>query len=115
MRSTLIAAAVTLLGVSAQGAPLIFTAELSSESVATPSPGTGFTIVTYDPAAHTLRVQAEWSGLLGPTTASHIHAPTPPTGAPSVATQTPSFTGFPLGVTAGTFDQTLDLTQASSF
>ena len=116
MRSKLIAAALTLFGISAQGALLIFTAELSSESVSTPSPGTGFTIVTYDSAAHTLRVQAEFSGLLGNTTASHIHAPTPPpSGAPSVATQTPSFTGFPLGVKAGTFDQTLDLTQASSF
>jgi hypothetical protein len=30
-------------------------------------------------------------------------------------TTTPTFAGFPLGVTAGTYDNTLDLTQASSF
>ena len=32
-----------------------------------------------------------------------------------VATQVPSFTGFPTGVTSGTFSQTLDLTLASSW
>jgi hypothetical protein len=32
-----------------------------------------------------------------------------------VATTTPSFPGFPLGVTSGTFDNTFDLTQASSY
>ena len=115
MKYTIVAATIALLGASIHGAPIVTTGILSSETVATPSPGTGSTIVTYDPAAHTLRVQAEFSGVLGPTTACHIHAPTPPSGAYSVATQTPSFIGFPLGVTAGTFDQTYDLTQASSF
>jgi hypothetical protein len=32
-----------------------------------------------------------------------------------VATQLPSFVGFPLGVTAGSYDHTFDLTLASSF
>ena len=32
-----------------------------------------------------------------------------------VATQTPSFIGFPLGVTSGTFNNTYDMTQASSY
>jgi len=32
-----------------------------------------------------------------------------------VATITPSFTGFPLGVTAGNYDQVFDLTSASTY
>jgi len=32
-----------------------------------------------------------------------------------VATTTPTFLGFPLGVTSGTYDNTLDLTLASSY
>jgi hypothetical protein len=32
-----------------------------------------------------------------------------------VATTVPSFPGFPLGVTSGTFDNTFDLTMASSY
>ena len=38
----------------------------------------------------------------------------PRTAAPA-ATTTPTFAGFPAGVTAGTYDVVLDLTQASSY
>ncbi len=64
-----------------------------------------------------MRVQASFSGLLGNTTASHIHAATtvPGAGTAGVATQTPSFSGFPLGVTAGSMDTTFDMTLASSY
>jgi hypothetical protein len=58
-----------------------------------------------------------FSGLTGTTTASHIHACTaaPGTGTAGVATQTPSFTGFPLGVMSGTYDHTFDLTSPTSY
>src|SRR5262249_27497644 len=51
------------------------------------------------------------------TTASHIHAPTAVagTGTAGVATQTPYFTGFPIGVTSGTYDHTFDTTQNATF
>ena len=108
-----------LLSGSAQAIPIVFTACLSgtAEFPANNSPGTGFTTVTYDPEAHTLRVEVTFSGLLGTTTASHIHGPTaaPLAGTASVATTVPTFPGFPLGVTSGTYDHTLDLTLASSF
>ena len=67
--------------------------------------------------AHTLRLQASFTGLIGTTTAAHIHGPTavPLTGTAGVATTTPTFPGFPLGVTAGTYDQTFDLTSLSSY
>jgi hypothetical protein len=87
------------------------------ESPPNASPGTGFTNVDYDNVAHTLHVQVTFSGLQGTTTASHIHSATavPFTGTAGVATTTPTFAGFPLGVTSGTYDNTLDLTQTSSY
>ena len=88
-----------------------------SESPANLSPGTGTATVDYDDAAHTLHVHVDFSGLLGLTTASHIHAATaaPGTGTAGVATTTPYFAGFPIGVTSGTYDNTLDMTLASSW
>jgi hypothetical protein len=65
----------------------------------------------------TLRVEASFSGLLGTTLASHINAPTTTAGigTAGIATQLPSFPGFPMGVTSGVYDQTIDLTVASSY
>jgi hypothetical protein len=81
------------------------------------SPGTGFARVTVDFDLMTMRVEASFSGLLGTTTASHIHCCTalPDEGTAGVATQTPTFSGFPLGVSSGTYDMTFDMTQASSY
>ncbi len=71
----------------------------------------------YDNVLHTLFIDLTFSGLTGMTTASHIHAATavPGTGTAGVATTTPYFTGFPIGVTSGSFTTTLDLTSASSY
>jgi hypothetical protein len=64
-----------------------------------------------------MHVNVTFTGLLGTTTASHIHAPTAVagTGTAGVATQTPYFTGFPIGVTSGSYDNTFDMTQTSSY
>jgi hypothetical protein len=98
---------------------IMFTTTLSGPAEAPPnaSPGTGFSTITYDSTAHTLRVQVTFSGLLAPTTASHIHSATavPGAGTAGVATQVPSFAGFPLGVTSGSMDNTFNLTLASSW
>ncbi|HEX7880360.1 MAG TPA: CHRD domain-containing protein, partial [Candidatus Eisenbacteria bacterium] len=58
-----------------------------------------------------------FSGLLGTTTAAHIHAPTavPLAGTAGVATTTPSFVGFPLGVTSGSYMATLNTLNSSSY
>ena len=97
----------------------IFSASLSgpAEFPINDSPGTGSTTVTLDLDVFTMRVQVNFSGLTGTTTASHIHAPTvlPFEGTASVATALPTFPNFPLGVTSGTYDQTFDLTLASSY
>ncbi|MBV0882164.1 CHRD domain-containing protein [Noviherbaspirillum sp. L7-7A] len=91
---------------------LTYTAQLScpNESPPVASPGTGFAIVDFDATAHTSRVNETFSGLLGNTTASHIHCclATPCTGNAGVATQVPTFVGFQLGVTAGAHDNTFN-------
>jgi hypothetical protein len=121
LRRLLTVVAVLAVGAatSANAALITYVANLDgpSESPANASPGVGFTQVDYDNVAHTLRVQVTFSGLLGTTTASHIHAATAIAGVSTagVATTTPSFAIFPLGVTSGAFDNTLDMLQASSY
>jgi len=104
---------------AAQAAINVYTATLSgpAESPPNASPGTGSATVTIDTVANTMRVQATFSGLTSGTTASHIHAATatPFSGTAGVATTLPSFPGFPLGVTSGTFDNTFDLLTAGSY
>ena len=115
------ALALALVGATSgvQAEPILYEAFLDgpSESPPNASPGTGFSMATIDVAAHTLRVQVMFQGLSGTTTASHIHSATaaPGTGTAIVATTTPTFAGFPLGVSSGTYDSTLDLTLASSY
>jgi len=115
--TTLCAFAILLMACGvAQAIPIVFTATLSGAGES-PSAGTGFADVIYDPTAQTLQVDITFSGLSSPTTASHIHAatPTPGTGTAGVATTTPSFAGFPSGVTSGSYQITLDLTLLSSY
>lgn len=109
--------AILSLAGAAYGAPITFTGILSSATTNPPtgSPGTGATTVTYDAATHLLTVAATFTGLQSPTTAAHIHCCVLPNGNAGVATTVPTFPGFPLGVTSGTYNQTLDLTVASSF
>ncbi len=103
--------------VPAAAATLMYDASLegAAEIPPTGSPGIGAAIVTVDTVADTMHVQEIFSGLESPTTASHIHCcGVQPTNL-GVATTLPSFPGFPLGVTSGTFDNTFDMTSASSY
>jgi CHRD domain/PEP-CTERM motif len=112
-------AALCALATQASASIVIYDATLlgPSESPPNASPGTGFAIVTIDTAANTMDVNVTFSGLTSGTTASHIHCctPTPGTGTAGVATITPTFTGFPTGVTSGSYNNTFDLTLASSY
>lgn len=110
-------AAWLLVGVdaaSAQGVRFI-TPLASSPGIG--SAGTGTVTVTFDNTALTLTVQAAFSGLTGNVTAAHIHCctATPGAGTAGVATMTPSFAGFPSGVTSGSYQQTFDLTSSLSY
>jgi len=98
---------------------IVYTTSLTgaNESPPTGSPGTGTALVTIDTLLHTMQVQVNFSGLTTGDTAAHIHCctSTPGAGNVGVATVTPTFTGFPGGVTSGTYDHTFDLTLASSW
>ena len=117
MKKTALAlVAVLLLASSAQAATILYVANLGDfENPPTGSPGTGYARVTIDTILHTLQVQVDFLGLLGTTTAAHIHCCIDAPGNTGVATQTPSFAGFPLGVTAGSMNTTFDMTLASTF
>jgi hypothetical protein len=98
-------------------APIVLVGTLSgaAENPPNASPGSGTAILTLDDAANSLRVQVVFAGLVDVTTAAHIHCCVDPPGNIGVATELPSFTGFPLGVTAGTYDHTFDTSLASFF
>ena len=109
---------ITACGViSAQATVFEYSVALDSTGEAAASPGTGSGSVKYDDVAHTLALEATFVGLNGGVTASHIHAATavPLTGNAGVATPTPTFPGFPSGVTSGSYSKLLDLTAASSW
>ena len=125
--SALIAAVLSVASAAAATIPLGAILSPANEVPPTASTGSGTAILDLDVAAHTLRVQISFSGLVPTappgapvgTTAAHIHCclPSPfATGVNAgVATTTPTFLGFPLGVLAGTYDNTLNLTLASSY
>lgn len=89
----------------------------AAEQVPNASTGLGFASVEVDTLAHTLRVTVTFADLIAGVTAAHIHCCTPTSmdGVAGVATPTPTFPGFPLGVTAGSYDQTFDLLLTTSF
>jgi hypothetical protein len=101
--------------------PIVFFASLTgaAESPPVPTVASGFTFVTIDPVLHTMRVQVTFANLTQPSTVAHIHAPTTipfdATQNVGVATTTPTFPGFPPGVTSGSFDMTFNMTLASSY
>ncbi len=122
MRKSLVAAALA----TALTAPLpaaagmvLYKTHLSgaAESPPNASPGTGLVELLVDTVASTMEVKVDFSGLVGTVTASHIHCCTAVPGVSNagVATVTPTFTGFPSGVTSGSYDHVFDMLLASSW
>ena len=111
MKSIALIAFVTVLAASlpASAHEVIYRGIFQDET-GTGSLGTGSATLTFDLDLATMRVEFTFSGLTGNTTAAHLHCCTalPNAGNAGVATVTPSF-AFPLGVKAGSFDQTFDL------
>src|SRR5215471_14531998 len=108
-----------LAGMAGNAAVIVYDVNLSgpNESPPNASPGTGFAMITLDTVANTMRVQVSFSNLVAGTTASHIHCctPAPLSGTAGVATTTPTFLNFPLGVTSGTYDNTLNMLDPASY
>jgi CHRD domain len=117
MSFLLLAAAASLFSVSPVRADIItYSANLSPEALG--ATGTGFVEVVIDTTAHTLLVDATWSGLSGTTTVAHIHCCTTTafTGTVGVAVTPNTLPNFPMGLTSGVYDSPLiDLTLATSF
>lgn len=105
------------LSLSASAHEVVYTAPLlgSSEVPLAATPGTGALRVTLDLDLITMRVEVTFADLLGTTTAAHIHCCIAPGGNAGVATQLPSFVAFPLGVHAGSYDHTFDMSLASNY
>ena len=95
----------------------VFTSTLAgvTENPPNSSPATGRTTVTLNETADTLRVQADFAGLQGTTTQAHIHCCIAAPGNVGVASQTPSFVGFPTGVQAGNYDNTFNLSDPTTY
>ena len=109
-----------LMSCSVYAAPITYDVILNGPSESPPqlSGGTGFAIITIDSVTNMLDIISDtFSGLNAGTTASHLHCctPTPFSGTAGVATQVPSFVGFPLGVTSGSYSMNFDMTQASTW
>jgi hypothetical protein len=111
--------AIVILALPYQSVANTYTINLDGPSEDPPnaSPGTGFALVELDTILHLMNIQTNFSNLLGPTTAAHIHGPTelPGTRTAGVITQLPSFEGFPLGVTSGSYSNTFDTTLTTTW
>lgn len=102
----------SLAALTAQASVITFFAPLSGAAEAPPnaSLGTGNAVVVLDDVLHTMFVHVDFAGLTGTTTVAHVHCCTtvPGAGNIGVATELPSFTGFPTGVTSGVYEHLFD-------
>jgi CHRD domain len=120
LMTAILASVLLLFSTSqSQATPVTFNAILNgaNEPVSNLSTGVGYATVIFDIAANTMEVAVTFADLTGTTTASHIHCCTTvaDTGTAGVATTTPTFTGFPVGVTSGSYSQVFDMTLATSY
>lgn len=103
-----------LASAAAQAEPKAYEGTFSGAAEVAPnaSPGTGQGLAVHDATTHVLTVDLAFSGLVGPTTVAHIHCCAGPTTNAPVAV---TFTGFPAGVTAGSYQRMFDLSTTSTF
>jgi CHRD domain/PEP-CTERM motif len=114
-RGIVVAAALAVTSAVAGAQSWVVFMNGATESPPVASLGTGSATLTL--SGSVLTITGSFTGLTGNTTVAHIHCclATARTGTVGVATQTPSFIGFPVGVTNGVFNLILDLDLASSY
>jgi hypothetical protein len=112
-------AVLAVFALACQGATLVFTGALTGakESPPVASPGTGTVTVIHDSIAHTLDIDADFQNLVAPTTVAHIHCCTtvPGAGTVGVAVTPGTLPGFPVGVTSGSYNFVVDLTNLANY
>lgn len=114
----LAALAAALLANSALAASIDLVGTFAPE--ATGATGSGSLLLRHDDVAHTLLIDADWTGLSGTTTVAHIHCctTTPGTGTAGIALGTGSpinLPEWPAGVTSGSYDRVIDLTDPAMY
>ena len=113
-----LAASMVLAGltpVATAQAATVYKATLlgANENPPASSPGGGVAFLTID--GDLMTVSTTFSNLVGDVTAAHIHCCAAAPANVGVATQTPSFPGFPTGVTSGAYSQTFDLDAVGTY
>ena len=116
---TMTAAACLLMSAMTAASAANYTVILNgqNEAPSNSSPGIGAAIISFDASSHILQVNVAFSGLLGDSSAAHIHCCTAPpgSGTAGVATETPTFGGFPLGIHNGAYTNTYDTSLTASW
>jgi hypothetical protein len=108
----------SLLATAAYAAPITYSGVLSPLAENPPNPGstaTGFATVTFDPLTELLNINLSYSGLASGATGAHIHCCVAAGLNTGVATTVQAFVGFVLGLTSGTYNATLDMSQAVNY
>lgn len=113
----LLASVAFFFSIADAAAAQVFRVSLAGANETPPivSGGSGTAVITLNPTTHELRVVQTFTGLTAGTTASHVHCCAAQPATVGVATTTPSFVGFPTGVTAGSMDRTYDMRLASTW
>lgn len=112
--SAFVAAVLVAGAAAAQAGTLTFFTNFAPEAVG--ATGSGSAFVTFDETTHVLSYSGSFSGLSGLTTQAHFHCCTasPLTGTAGIAVDSPSL-NIPIGVSAGSFNDSLDLDDSGSF
>lgn len=116
MKTTFAIAATLLMAGTVQAHTQSWFGTLAPE--ASGATGTGTVFIEFDEdAGNTLLIQTSFAGLSGTTTVAHIHCCTaaPFAGTAGVAILAPTLTGFPVGVTSGSYSRIFDLDEAASW
>jgi hypothetical protein len=116
-RLRIVAAAALLAVASARVDAQTYTATLTGPNEFPPNGSAGFGTGVFTLTGDMFAIMVSYSGLTSATTASHIHCCTavPFVGTAGVASQVPSYPGFQLGFTSGSFDNTFNLSLLSSY
>lgn len=111
----LLATALLAVATGAHAAPTVYFTSLGPEAAG--ATGSGTARIVYDDTTLKLSFDVDWTGLTGVTTVAHIHCCTlvPGAGTVGVAVTPGTLPGFPVGVTAGSYDAEIDLDAAGSY
>lgn len=116
LRHNILASAI-LLAASAGAQAQIYKGVLTGANEVPPvtTSGTGVGVVSLNRNTHQLRVATTFRDLNSGVTASHVHCCAAPGANAGVATATPTFPGFPSGVTAGSYDRSFNTLDATTW